>query len=258
MEKEKSAFISILTTEDYVTGLKVMYHSLRRFTDREVVVLVNEDISGLIVQELSSLGMLVVRVSDIEVQQGIISEKMQNDRWCYTLFKLRVFGMTDYDKLVYLDSDMLICGNPDTLFFCEDMSAVPDAEFFPEYSRGGINAGIFVFRPSKELEQQLIGMIPEVAEKMEIFGDQDVINAYYASWEEEKDKHLEVKYNACFYQLDEYEDVDPLVVHFILASKPWMWTTGQIIMKCAKWIFQRKKKQYKYFKEYAKVLKNVR
>jgi len=111
MEKEKVAYILILTTEDYLTGLKVTYKSLRQYTDKEVVVLVNERITEKIVGELSAMGMRVICVSDIEVQDGILSEKMQQDRWRHTLYKLRVFGMIEYDTLVYLDSDLLICGN---------------------------------------------------------------------------------------------------------------------------------------------------
>ena len=257
MEKEKWAYISILATEDYLDGVKVLYKSLRRFTDKEFLLLVNEEISETVVQALSELGMRVIRVVDIKIQPGVLSEKMQGDRWRHTLYKLRVFGMTEYDTLVYLDSDMLVCGNLDDLFLKKSMSAVSDKTFFPEYGRAGINAGVFTFRPSKELEQNLIELIPETATKMEVFGDQDVLNMYFVAWETETDRHLDIKYNACFYQLDAYHQVIPLVVHFILGSKPWMWSKSQIL-KNMKWLLQGKRKQRQYFKEYLSLLKSVR
>lgn len=258
MENKKSAYILILTTEEYLTGLKVTYYSLRKFTDHEVVVLLNEEISEDVAQELTDLGMRIIRVGNIALEMDKLSEKMKKDRWYHTLFKLRVFGMTEYDSLVYLDSDLLICGQLDDLFGKDGLHAVSDADFFPEYSRGGINAGVFAFQPSKSLEQRLIAMIPKVAESMEIFGDQDVINAYFDVWEKETEKHLAVKYNACFYQLDSYPEVKPVVVHFILGSKPWMWSTGQTLLKYAKWTLQGKRKQCNYLKEYRKILKKVR
>ena len=258
MKCEKEAYILILTTQDYLTGLKVTYRSLRRFSDKEVVVLVNKGISENIREELSKSGMRVICVGDIQIPGGIFSEKMQADRWRHTLFKLRVFGRTEYDKLIYLDSDLLVCGNIDSLFEREGLCAVSDAEFFPQYERGGINAGVFCFRPSKELEQTLIDTIPMVAKKMEVFGDQDVINAHFDTWESETAQHLSVAYNACFYQLDEYNGLEPLVVHFILGSKPWMWSKGLVWMKGIKWLVQGKKKQWKYLKEYVCVLKSER
>lgn len=258
MEEKKLAYISILTTEDYLDGLKVTFQSLRQYTDKEMVVLVNESISESVVRELSVCGMRVLRANDVGIKAGILSEEMENDRWRHTLFKLRVFGITEYDSLIYLDSDMLICGNPDDLFFKEHMSAVADSDFFPDYGREGLNAGIFSFHPSKELEQNLIEKIPEVAETMDIFGDQDVINALFKLWGTETALHLGVQYNACFYCLDTYNNITPVAVHFILKSKPWMWSGIQIFMKSAKWVLQGKKKQCHYLKEYVKILKSVR
>ena len=186
MENKKSAYILILTTEEYLTGLKITYNSLREFTNMEVVVLINEEITDVVELELTNLGMRTIRVDNIALEPDVLSEKMQRDRWYHTLFKLRVFGMTEYDSLIYLDSDLLICGQLDELFWRESLTAVSDADFFPEYSRGGINAGVFAFRPSKKLEQSLIDMIPKVAAEMEIFGDQDVINTYFDSWEKKQ------------------------------------------------------------------------
>lgn len=254
---EKKAYILILTTEDYLSGLKVTYMSLRVHSGEEVVVLVSPNISEQVETELSNMGLKVVRTNYIELPEGILSEKMKKDRWCHTLFKLRVFGMTEYTSLIYLDSDLLICDRLDELFEKDGLSAVSDADFFPEYSRGGINAGVFVFRPSNELEQNLIAMIPRVAREMDIFGDQDVINAYFSTWEVEKEKQLDVKYNACFYQLDKYDNVEPSVVHFILGSKPWMWNKWEVVLKYIKWLLQGKKRQCKYLRKYLKIHKSL-
>lgn len=258
MREEKTAYISVLTTPEFKDGVKVTFFSLRRFTDREFIVLVNETISEEIVQELESLGMKVRRESSKEFSHYSFSEDMKKDRWYHTLFKLKIFGMTEYDRLVYLDSDMFVCGNIDELFSKAEFSAVPDKLFFPKYSRGGINAGVISFHPEEALEKGLMECIPRVLEKMRIFGDQDVINEYFGEWEKEEEKHLPVKYNACFYELDSYGEKKPLVVHFILGSKPWMWSATEVFLKQVKWLLQGKKEQVAYLRRYRRVLKKVR
>lgn len=258
MEAEKTAYITVLTTPEFKEGVKVTFFSLRRFTDKEFLVLVNEVISEEIVQELESLGIKVRRGSGKEFSGYGFSEDMKRDRWYHTLFKLKVFGIRGYDRLVYLDSDLLVCGNIDELFSREEFSAVPDKLFFPKFSRGGINAGVISFRPDEALERGFMECIPGVADKMQIFGDQDVINEYFDEWENAEEKHLPVKYNACFYELDSYDEKNPLVVHFILGSKPWMWSATEVLLKQIKWTLQGKKKQVAYLRQYRKVLKKVR
>ncbi len=258
MSAEKKAYISVLTTPEFKDGVKVTFFSLRRFSDLEFIVLVNEAISEEIIEELAALGMKVKRGSGEEFSRYSFSEEMKRDRWYHTLFKLKIFGMQEYDRLVYLDSDFLVCGNIDDLFSVEEFSAVPDRLFFPKCSRGGINAGVISFRPEEALERKLMECVPTVAEKMNIFGDQDVINEYFREWENTAEKHLPVKYNACFYELDTYDEKNPLAVHFILGSKPWMWKTTEVFLKQIKWMLQGKKKQVEYLRQYRKVLKKVR
>lgn len=44
-------------------------------------------------------------------------QKLQNRPWFNTTFsKLHVFGLTEFDKIVYLDADLLLLNNVDELF----------------------------------------------------------------------------------------------------------------------------------------------
>lgn len=44
-------------------------------------------------------------------------QKLQNRPWFNTTFsKLHVFGLTEFDKIVYLDADLLLLSNIDELF----------------------------------------------------------------------------------------------------------------------------------------------
>lgn len=252
MEEHREAFISILTSDDFLEGLLVTYRSLRKYSKKKYVVLVDLGVSEQSIQIIKRNGIQVLKGDDILLPD--LADNTMKDRWYKTLFKIRVFGLTQFERLVYLDSDLLICGEIDELFEKESISAVPDRVFLSSYGRKGMNAGLMCIQPSKELEQSLIELIPLVANRMEVFGDQDVINEYFSGWEEEKSKHLDVKYNACFYELDKYEEKEIRVVHFIFGEKPWMWTKLKIAGKRVKYFLYRRWKQYHYLNLYMKYL----
>ena len=258
MNIRKEAFITVLTSENYKEGLIVTYLSLRKYSCKEFVVLVNASITEKTKHELKNLGITILNSDDIPLEENYLSERMIRDRWFKTLFKLRIFGVTKYEKLVYLDSDLLICGNIDVLFEKENFSAVSDSVFLPKLSRGGLNAGVICFEPSKDLEKVLIDLIPKLAPNKEIFGDQDILNAYLLQWEKDKNKHLDIKFNACFYEIDHYIDKNPLVVHFILENKPWMWSKKEIYLKKIKYFLLMKCNQLKYLNIYFSILNEVR
>lgn len=57
------------------------------------------------------------------------AERVRDRPWFETTFsKLHVFGMQDYDKVIYLDADLLITQNIDLLFDV-DVSSDPDIPF---------------------------------------------------------------------------------------------------------------------------------
>ena len=58
-----------------------------------------------------------------------------------TLTKLHVWKLTDYDKMVFCDADMVVVRNIDDLFEREELSAVPDCGW-----PSCFNTGLFVFR----------------------------------------------------------------------------------------------------------------
>lgn len=244
----KRAYATILSSEDFYLGVKTVYLSLRRFSKEEFVVFVKSDISDSVKANLRNLGMTVIDETEPDISSEVLSEKQLADRWNNTLFKLVIFKEHGYGKLIYLDGDLLIRATLDELFDKPDFSAVSDRDFFPAYSRGGLNAGVLVVSPSEELYKALLDEIYKVAKEKEIFGDQDVINSYLREWDSEKELHLDVSYNTCFYVSESV--INPRVVHFILESKPWMWTARQVFLKQIKWFLRGKTKQLSYLREY--------
>jgi alpha-N-acetylglucosamine transferase len=164
----------------------------------------------------------------------------QSHRWFPTYSKLNIFDQTQYDKVVYLDADMLILRNIDELFKYQHMSAVIAGGMLPGKStRGHLNSGMFVFEPSHELFEDMVSKIGKI-EKLESGGsihkprhgsDQDFLNAYYPDWPNKKDLHLDHKYNIIHYFLDEYNELfsysiedgpKPIsIIHYASYLKPW-------------------------------------
>jgi alpha-N-acetylglucosamine transferase len=68
--------------------------------------------------------------------------------------------MTQYDKLVFLDSDIMILKNLDHLFECEHMTSALDGEYFNLWPDDPhFNSGILVIEPNEDEYNRLIDYI---------------------------------------------------------------------------------------------------
>lgn len=251
----KEAYCTVLSSEDFTIGVKALHKSLSLYSSKEFVVFVSSDIEGDTVNSLRDKGITIIRADEPDIPQKCISERQAADRWNKTLYKLICFRPNGYDKLVYLDSDILVRADLDDLFELEGFAAVSDSKFYPEFARGGINSGVMVIEPSEELYNNLRAMVPVVAAEMPIFGDQDVINKYLMT-NGHSFTSLSVEYNTCFYACKGIED--PKVVHFILKSKPWNWSWLVRTAKIIKWGLKGKKRQIKYLREYMGIINLVK
>lgn len=149
----REAYVTLLYDEPFVNATRVLFHSLRRTgTNREFLVLVT-DVNGTTtlsehsLKLLNSLGCIVKRIRVIEnpwqnVSRNLIRGVLQ---WQFT--KLRIWEQTEFSKLVYLDSDMLVLRNIDELFGYPELSAVDDYGFQAAPHRE-FNGGLLVVEPS--------------------------------------------------------------------------------------------------------------
>lgn len=140
-----------------------------------------------------------------------------------------------YDKMVFLDSDMLIAANIDFLFEHPDFSACRSGHFL-NHDWVRLNSGLMVIEPNEGTMKGLLAQLPitmrRYAAEGRNVGDQDVINDYVADWPEREELHLPEGFNMFFKNLTlakahgfafDATDVEKRisVVHFIGAVKPW-------------------------------------
>lgn len=175
-----------------------------------------------------------------------------------------MWGLVQFDKLVFLDSDMMVCSNIDELFEKENMSAVQAGRFiFDHWIR--LNSGCFVFTPNEDIMISMINLIEStIVERSALgfgTGDQDVINKYYSNWPNEEQLHLSEAYNVFFMNIPSYKKVgmpSPKIVHFVGNMKPWMKKSIiSEIWTIAKMSF-RHKECLPYYFTYKKYLHNIK
>jgi glycogenin glucosyltransferase len=102
--------------------------------------------------------------------------------------------LTDYERIIYLDADVLVLKNLDHLFdreFENYISAAPD--MFPPDK---FQSGVMIVRPNAQIFQDMISALNENRLVSYDQGDQGFLNAYFADWYSwPAANRLEFKYN---------------------------------------------------------------
>ena len=121
--------------------------------------------------------------------------------------KINCWLLEQYSKCVFLNGDCLVLQSIDDLFEREEFSAAPDADW-PDC----FNSGVFVYRPSKETFNELIGLasLSDFSDDCSfslsliliflLFSlsdeDQDLLNSFFLNWRKGNiSRHLPFTYN---------------------------------------------------------------
>ena len=119
-QDEKVAFVTLLTQSAYLPGTLVLIHSLRRHgCQYPIVCLVTAKVNEMTKRVLRHRDITIREVDELHPDrkesngeiQGILKEERFRDTWT----KLMVFSCTEFDRVVFLDSDILIRRNCDEL-----------------------------------------------------------------------------------------------------------------------------------------------
>lgn len=234
MKMNNYTFATLLSTASYISGVLTLYRSLQRYGKTKYpfvcvcsVNMRNEDIDLLRKEGINCIRLKKTMLDDIRIPN-------QNDNykhWNYTFDKLMLWSMIEYDKIVFLDSDMLVMDNVDNLFDYPDFSAV-QAGFLQNNTWKRLNSGTIVIVPDMntylKLEMQLQVTITSFVKAGKSVGDQDVLNDFYPQWINMKELHLSEGYNLFFKYLSLYHKFygfcyskEIKIVHFIGSHKPW-------------------------------------
>ena len=157
--------------------------------------------------------------------------KQAMDYWSACITTLKIFGLTEYSKIVYLDADMMVLDDIFDLFSKPHMSGVASSSVIhPDCN--DVIFGPLVIEPSKETEERLI----EIYLNMDItLADQEVIRICYPHWKEETKLHLPILYGVYYWHLPRlitnynYIKEDFKIIHFTGKEKPWSFKLRKIL-----------------------------
>lgn len=194
-------FVTLLATPDFLPGVIVLNYSLLKHNpDSKLLVLITRQIDNNIID--------ILRINSIKIKfvEEIPNPHLKNidhRGFIHTFTKLRIFEIIEYKKIVYIDSDMLVCSNIESLFESPHMSAVIAgglANGNDCWNR--LNSGLMVIEPNLALFKKLISKVTDLDSDDK--GDQGFIHSFFENWPLKQELHLHHKYNIPITYLDEY------------------------------------------------------
>lgn len=163
-------YACVLSTNNYLMGVLVLNENLKRLNSKyELLCLINETITEETRNTLTKHNIKYVEFPSVPYNVSF------SYQWNYTFDKFNVFLLSDYDKVVCLDADLLILENLDFLFDYETPAMVIDNPSFTDR----YNSGVMVITPNKETFDILVKMKDAESVHERVIGDQNILNDYY-------------------------------------------------------------------------------
>jgi hypothetical protein len=193
----REAYISLLTGPDegYLAGALALGSSIRAFDGaREMVMMATQHVPRKWHDTLREVGWTVRPTERLpEFWWGKDARCRswlpdQQQRWGHMSTKLRVWQLEQYSKVLYLDADTVLTGNPSALFDMPGFSAERGV------SHNGFNAGVMLAQPSvrtfAELMKTAQGPPPNIFGSVIDCTEQGLLNLYYNSADKAHTPHL--------------------------------------------------------------------
>ncbi|XWS42611.1 hypothetical protein CRYUN_Cryun16bG0028700 [Craigia yunnanensis] len=242
----KEAYVTLLYGDEFLLGVRVLGKSIRDTgSTKDMVVLVSDGVSDYAKKLLKADGWIVEKISLLANPN-----QFRPKRFWGVYTKLKIFNMTNYKKVVYLDADTIVVKSIEDLFKCEKFCAnLKHSE--------RLNSGVMVVEPSEAVFNDMIGKVNTLPSYTG--GDQGFLNSYYSDFPNArvfdpnipqevlksrtvpKMERLSTLYNADvgLYMLANKWMVDESelrVIHYTLGPlKPWDWWTSWLLKPVDVW-----------------------
>ena len=233
-KKNNYSYVSLLTNDSYTYGIILLAASMRQVkTKYPLHVLVTKNVSTTSLEILNQLKVTYEVVDTIPISDEVYNYNFNINKklavtWknCWTKFK--IFDLTQFDKIVFLDADIMVLKNLDHLFSKPHMTAALDGECFGLWpDRPHFNSGCLVIEPNHELFENILEYSYGITASDlygEVFADQELLNFYFKDWVSQTELHLNKYYNifAPYVQQKDLEELtkQTYFIHFT-GRKPW-------------------------------------
>lgn len=165
---EKHSYITLVTNNFYVKCAMVLIHSLKKVSNIPIIVMVSNKLDNKDIKKLEFLGGEIIKIDSINFNNSFLdkhnvrnimtnkpytadkfgAKKSINSYNIDNFMKLKLWELTNYTKLAYLDADILVLKNMDSIFKFEEFSVSTNLHVDIK-QLGKINSGVFIAKPSK-------------------------------------------------------------------------------------------------------------
>ncbi|WP_336067670.1 glycosyltransferase [Nitratireductor rhodophyticola] len=230
----KHAYVTLVTNEDYAMGALALVRSLRLTeTDADLVVMHTGGAPAQALKPLAALGARLVPAELLPTSDAF-NERHQRARLhanapftkgnkpsfhtpLDNFAKLRLWQLTEYERVVFIDADAVVVRNIDRLFGYPEFSAAPNVyESLADFRR--LNSGVFVAAPSEATFAAMLARLDQ-PEAFWRRTDQTFLQAYFPHWH-----GLPVFFNMLQYvwfNLPELWDWTSISIVHYQYEKPW-------------------------------------
>lgn len=245
-QSTEEAYVTLLYGDEFLLGVRVLGKSIRDTgSTKDMVTLVSDGVSDFAKKLLQADGWIVELISLLENPNHVRPKRFWG---VYT--KLKIFNMTNYKKVVYLDADTIVVKSVEDLFKCGKFCAnLKHSE--------RLNSGVMVVEPSQAVFNDMMSKVNYLPSYTG--GDQGFLNSYYPEfpnahlfvpdlpqeWLHSRPipemERLSTLYNADvgLYMLANKWMVDEKelrVIHYTLGPlKPWDWWTSWLLKPVDVW-----------------------
>lgn len=203
--KHNYAYMCLLSSDNYIYYVLNLYKCLLDVdSSYPLYCAVTPNLSQDTLNILKKVGLpyFVLDTKDIE-ESGIIqrgADLKMCQKYINALVKLDLFKNEQFDKIVYLDSDLHIFENIDELFDKPHMSAVEDLA--PVVHHDNYKVGMSIFcsglivwdtKNNKGLAQKIIDGLKDLPNDIK-WHDQNILNYWYPNWQKQPELHLDCTY----------------------------------------------------------------
>jgi len=229
------AYATILTTADkmYLASALALGSSICGLdvSGREMVVLVTPAVPVEWHEELAAVGWNVRTVEELPEfwwkrhPRCYEYQADQDARWGKMMTKLRLWQLTQYDKVLYLDADTLLLSDPSSLFTRPGFTAEAGT------SHSGFNAGAMVLEPSLTVFSELLrrgqGPPPRIFNSAVDCTEQALLNSHFDG----RDQFHTPQRFIVAHPFDPAVPPSAVVVHWITLICPKPWDHNPVLVK---------------------------
>ena len=214
------AYVSLLSSENYLKGILVLNYSLKLTgTKYPLVVLITKKVAKnkKILKILEQEKIIVEIVKDITYCKTE-RESFKNSPREYllnTASKVHIFNLNEYDKILYLDADILVLKNLDELFSYKNGSMI-ESFFYKEQGEIEGDSNFFICIP-KYFNFQDCLLLMEKRPGL----DGRIISDLFFPLRDNPEYLIPYKYCIDSYNTS-FNFYDVYSVHFGQEKKPWL------------------------------------